>query len=81
LTEPVWFYLRGEEYSRQIDHFVNCVSTKTLANVSPFAAALETDKVVAAMLSAAESGRTPVGAASVGALPRRTKRGLFSFLK
>ena len=27
LTAPVWFYVRGEEYSAQIDHFVQCVKT------------------------------------------------------
>ena len=25
LTEDVGFYLRGEEYSAQIDHFIECV--------------------------------------------------------
>ncbi|MDP9018457.1 MAG: Gfo/Idh/MocA family oxidoreductase, partial [Candidatus Eremiobacteraeota bacterium] len=25
LTKPVWFYVRGEEYSAQIDHFVQCI--------------------------------------------------------
>jgi scyllo-inositol 2-dehydrogenase (NADP+) len=27
LTRPVWFYVRGEEYSAQIDHFVHCIKT------------------------------------------------------
>ena len=27
LTQPVWFYVRGEEYSAQIDHFVQCIKT------------------------------------------------------
>ena len=27
LTRPVWFYVRGEEYSAQIDHFVQCIET------------------------------------------------------
>jgi predicted dehydrogenase len=27
LTPPVWFYVRGEEYSAQIDHFVQCIKT------------------------------------------------------
>ena len=27
LTPPVWFYVRGEEYSAQIDHFVQCITT------------------------------------------------------
>ena len=28
LTEPVWFYVRGEEYSAQIDHFVQCIKNE-----------------------------------------------------
>jgi scyllo-inositol 2-dehydrogenase (NADP+) len=31
LTPPVWFYVRGEEYSSQIDHFARCISTGTPA--------------------------------------------------
>jgi predicted dehydrogenase len=27
LTPPVWFYVRGEEYSFQIDHFIQCIRT------------------------------------------------------
>jgi scyllo-inositol 2-dehydrogenase (NADP+) len=27
LTKPIWFYVRGEEYSAQIDHFVQCIKT------------------------------------------------------
>ncbi len=28
LTEPVWFYLRGEEYSAQIDAFIQRVKKR-----------------------------------------------------
>jgi scyllo-inositol 2-dehydrogenase (NADP+) len=31
LTPPVWFYVRGEEYSAQIDHFVQCIKTGVTA--------------------------------------------------
>ncbi len=31
LTEPVWFYLRGEEYSAQLDYFVRCIEEKRAA--------------------------------------------------
>jgi scyllo-inositol 2-dehydrogenase (NADP+) len=34
LTSPVWFYLRGEEYSAQIDHFVQCIKTGTGARTN-----------------------------------------------
>jgi predicted dehydrogenase len=34
LTSPVWFYLRGEEYSAQIDHFVQCINTGAIASTN-----------------------------------------------
>jgi predicted dehydrogenase len=46
LTEAVWFYLRGEEYSAQIDHFVRCILEGSNAAVNSFAAAAETDHVL-----------------------------------
>jgi hypothetical protein len=30
LTEAVWFYLRGEEYSAQIDYFVQSIKSGRL---------------------------------------------------
>lgn len=32
MTPPVWFYVRGEEYSAQIDHFVQCIRSGTSAS-------------------------------------------------
>ena len=46
LTERVDFYLRGEEYSAQIDYFVNCVKEKRFENINSFSSALQTDIVV-----------------------------------
>jgi predicted dehydrogenase len=46
LTDPVDFYLRGEEYSAQIDYFARHVKTKDLDNKNSFASALNTDKVI-----------------------------------
>jgi scyllo-inositol 2-dehydrogenase (NADP+) len=60
LTEPVWFYLRGEEYSVQIDHFVRCIKDRNQAQVSSFETAVETDVVLAKMLADAKKG--PAGA-------------------
>jgi predicted dehydrogenase len=54
LTTPVWFYLRGEEYSAQVDHFVRCIEDRGTANISTFASALATDKLVAMLLRDAE---------------------------
>jgi hypothetical protein len=47
LQEPPWFYLRGEEYSRQIECFVNRVNTRAVKGINDFRSALETDRVVA----------------------------------
>ena len=50
LTENVNFYLRGEEYSSQIDHFVNAVKTKDTTNKSSFESATITDEVITLLL-------------------------------
>lgn len=55
LTNPVWFYLRGEEYSAQIDYFINCITGKDKAGTNSFSSALETDKVVELLSNDAES--------------------------
>jgi predicted dehydrogenase len=43
LTEPVRYYVRGEEYSAQMDYFIDCIEAKRTENVNSFASALETD--------------------------------------
>jgi predicted dehydrogenase len=50
LTEPVNFYLRGEEYSSQIDHFINVIETKNTTTKSSFESALVTDEVIKMLL-------------------------------
>lgn len=47
LTKPVWYYLRGEEYSAQIDHFVKRIQTREIEGLNDFQSALETDRAVA----------------------------------
>jgi predicted dehydrogenase len=59
LTEPVWFYVRGEEYSAQIDHFVRCISTKKPA-LSSFRSAADTNLVAAMIRKDASNPRTVV---------------------
>ncbi len=43
---PVDFYLRGEEYSAQIDYFVDCIGKKGHSETNTFEQGLYTDKVV-----------------------------------
>jgi predicted dehydrogenase len=46
LQEPVDFYLRGEEYSAQIDYFISAIQRKVPNNKNTFATALITDQVI-----------------------------------
>jgi predicted dehydrogenase len=59
LTDPVWFYLRGEEYSAQIDGFVRAIMAG-YATRSSFRSAAETSSVVAAIGRSAQAPRTAV---------------------
>ena len=43
---PVDFYLRGEEYSAQIDYFINCIEQNKPTGINTFEQGLYTDKVV-----------------------------------
>jgi len=44
LTDQVDFYLRGEEYSAQIDYFINAILGKVKNNINTFESAWITDK-------------------------------------
>ncbi len=46
LTETVDFYLRGEEYSAQVDNFAKKIEAKSTENKSSFRSALKTDVVI-----------------------------------
>jgi scyllo-inositol 2-dehydrogenase (NADP+) len=59
LTQPVWFYVRGEEYSAQIDHFVQCIKTGTPA-LSNFRTASDTSLVASNIRADAAKPRTAV---------------------
>ena len=72
LTEPVDFYLRGEEYSAQLDYFVRCIVDKRADdNVNSFASALATDRVISMLIADAEKGP---GVLSGDALPEQPKK-------
>jgi predicted dehydrogenase len=47
LTEEVWYYLRGEEYSAQIAYWIDSIRANRLDGESTFRSALATDRVVA----------------------------------
>jgi predicted dehydrogenase len=43
---PVSFYLRGEEYSAQIDYFIDCIEREIPTSINTFEQGLYTDKVI-----------------------------------
>jgi len=83
LTKPVWFYLRGEEYSAQIEHFVECIERGETPMTS-FRTASDTDLIASMMRADSAATRTAIafpgrGAASttarqVVAAPRGLRR-------
>jgi len=56
LTEPVWFYLRGEEYSAQISHFIERIEGAQSDGLNGFDSAAVADGVIAMLLADAEKG-------------------------
>ena len=57
LQAPVSFYLRGEEYSAQIDAFVSAAQRGSAEHESSFASAYQTDLVVDEIMKLAEASR------------------------
>lgn len=50
LTSPVQFNLRGEEYSLQIDHFIDQIKGKVKSSVNSFETAFKTDQALSLIL-------------------------------
>jgi predicted dehydrogenase len=77
LTDEVWFYVRGEEYSAQLDYFVQAIKRGAKENVNSFESAYETDKVIAMIIADSEKGPPTVADDASTSAPKRKKRFLF----
>lgn len=74
LTAPVDFYLRGEEYSAQLEHFVSAINgtgAAVPATQNDFRSAASTDRVIEMVLRSAKVG-PPRGSPSAPAEQART---------
>jgi predicted dehydrogenase len=71
LTEEVWFYLRGEEYSAQIDYFAKSIAAGRTDGENTFTSALQADRVVE-MILATEGGNAPMRP-----VPQSASKGFF----
>lgn len=82
LTEPVDYYLRGEEYSAQMEHFAQHVASGDVATRSTFASAVEADMIVDAIRAgAARSALTIEDISEVTAnIPRPRKKSFLNRL-
>lgn len=77
LTAPVWFYIRGEEYSAQLDYFVRCIEEKRVStNVNSFEEAMMTDRLIAMIIADAERGPSFTSGIALPQAPKK-KIGLF----
>ena len=56
LTEPVDFYLRGEEYTSQLAHFIERVQNKQVDGVNTFESAVVTDRLIERMIEDSKRG-------------------------
>jgi scyllo-inositol 2-dehydrogenase (NADP+) len=70
LTDEVWFYLRGEEYSAQVDTFVTRIIKGETDGVNSFATAAATDRAIQLMVDDA----TGVVRGTTAALPAAPQR-------
>ena len=61
IAEPVRVYLRGYEFTRQLDYFVDQVAAGSMDNICTFEDAFQTDRVIERIASDAERGATSHG--------------------
>jgi len=73
----VWYYLRGEEYSAQLDYFLRCIGDGRRENISSFASAAHTDCVVSAMLQNAKDSKRRVDSRLTIAAQSQSRSGGF----
>jgi predicted dehydrogenase len=55
-AEPVRFYLRGYEFTRQLDYFIDCMLTRRPATTCSFADGLATDRLLERIAQDAQRG-------------------------
>ncbi|MRG60104.1 gfo/Idh/MocA family oxidoreductase [Agromyces sp. CFH 90414] len=78
LTEPVWYYLRGEEYSAQLDHFIRRIYEPDVEAANDFASAMLTDRIIEMMTADAAAGPSVTSGAfaPAPAVPAKRRRQL-----
>ena len=80
LTDEVWFYLRGEEYSAQVDDFVVRIGKEALDGLNSFDSAAVTDRAIGMLVNDAAHGATSSDT-TVDLPPVRTRRRLPALIR
>lgn len=78
LTENTDYYLRGEEYSAQMDSFGSAIESGTGASVNDFASAADTDLALELIRAEAAAAASRAPAAAVRVPPPARTRGLLA---
>ena len=50
-AHPVWFNLRGEEYSAQLDYFIKSIKNNNMNNINSFKESLYTDELIEMLIN------------------------------
>ena len=74
-AKSVRFYVRGNEFTRQLDHFIDCIEGKVTENVASFSEGLKTDIIMEEITkdAARTLGQANVAAGAGGPLLRRSE--------
>lgn len=73
LTDEVSFYVRGEEYSAQLDAWVGRIGSASVQGVGDFSDAATTDEVLAAIAGSSDGQVVTVGDVPAGQLPGHSR--------
>ena len=81
LTQSVEYYLRGEEYSEQIDHFIQRIKGGRTDTRSTFRSAWDTDLVAAMIIKDSDSSHINADCLINQKTPSTEKNGLLASIK
>jgi hypothetical protein len=81
IGKSVRFYVRGNEFTRQLDYFIDCIEAKKTENVASFAEGLKTDMLMEEITKDAARSLAQTNAVSGGARMLQKGEERHSFLK
>jgi len=81
LTQNVWYYLRGEEYSEQINHFIQSIKVGRTDTRSTFRSAWDADLVAAMIIKDSESSHVNANSLTNQKATSTEKNGVLASIK